>query len=178
MAKTKAPVESRFMEKVDKTDSCWLWTAWIERNGYGRFWLDGRQQGAHRVAYELYVQPIPAGMEIDHLCRVRHCVNPSHLEAVTPVENVLRAIPFKTPYQSLRSECPNGHPYDTDNAIPTATGRQCRTCKKDANRAYCERNRELVKERARKWSADNPEKSRESGRLAQARYRAKKKASI
>jgi len=174
MAKRQS-VEPRFLAKVEKTDTCWLWTAWIERNGYGRFWLDGRQHGAHRVAYELYVGPIPVGLEIDHLCRVRHCVNPDHLEAVTASENARRMAALRTPYQALREKCRNGHPYDAENTITTPSGRMCRTCKRAAGRASYERNREITIERARLWRLANPERSRELNREGQQRYREKKK---
>lgn len=174
MAK-RQPVEPRFLAKVDKTETCWLWTGWVDRNGYGRFWLDGRSPGAHRVAYELYVGPIPAGLEIDHLCRVRNCVNPAHLEPVTTAENVRRTLAFREPYQASMDACRNGHPYDDENTRFTATGRACNTCKRDANRAYYERSRDLTIERARRWRAANPDRAREVGREAQRRHRAKKK---
>lgn len=171
----RQPVESRFLAKVDKTGPCWLWTAWIERNGYGRFWLDGRQQGAHRVAYELYVGPIAPELQIDHLCRVRSCVNPLHLEAVTASENTRRMAATRTPYQAAMQACRNGHPYDEANTIATPTGRACLTCKRNANRASYERNRALTIERARLWRLNNLERSRELCREAQRRQRAKKK---
>ena len=172
----RQPVEPRFLAKVNKTETCWLWTAWIERNGYGRFWLDGRQHGAHRVAYELYVGPIPEGLEIDHLCRVKHCVRPDHLEAVTASENIRRMAAHRVPYQALMEACRKGHPYDDENTIVTETGRQCRTCKRDSARASYERNRELTIERARQWRLANLERARELSREGQRRYRARKKA--
>jgi len=177
MAK-RQPVEPRFLAKVNKTETCWLWTAWVERNGYGRFWLDGRQHGAHRVSYELYVGPIPDGLEIDHLCRVRHCVNPAHLEVVTAAENVRRMAATRTPYQALRESCPNGHPYDAENTIATATGRSCLTCKRVANRAHYERNRALTIERARQWRLANPDRAREVAREAMRRRRATQKEQV
>ena len=78
-----ATPEERFWAKVDKTDDCWLWTANRTNAGYGHFWLDRRMVLAHRFAYELLIGPIPDGLTLDHLCRVRACVNPAHLEAVT-----------------------------------------------------------------------------------------------
>ena len=84
-----APISARFWAKVDKTETCWLWTGG-QSAGYGRFGFKGRPNlGAHRFAYELLVGPIPPGLDLDHLCRVRNCVNPDHLEPVTRRENLL-----------------------------------------------------------------------------------------
>jgi hypothetical protein len=77
---------NRFLAKVDKADECWLWTARKNYKGYGMFRLGSRVPYAHRVAYEHYVGPIPEGLQLDHICRVRHCVNPDHLEPVTNAE--------------------------------------------------------------------------------------------
>jgi hypothetical protein len=84
--------DARFDAKVDRSDpdGCWLWTGTL-RSGYGRFRADGRLVQAHRYSYERAVGPIPADRQLDHLCRVRRCVNPDHLEPVTPSENVLRS---------------------------------------------------------------------------------------
>ena len=86
-------VARRFWSKADRTDpsGCWLWTAAVdEQTGYGRLGIGTRSVAAHRIAFELFVGPIPDGMVIDHLCRVRRCVNPDHLEAVSQRENLLR----------------------------------------------------------------------------------------
>ena len=80
----------RFWSKVKKSRGCWLWQGAINTNGYGNFHNKGRTVKAHRFAYEICVGEIPKGLTIDHLCRVRHCVNPSHLEPVTMRENFLR----------------------------------------------------------------------------------------
>lgn len=86
-------LEARLWSKVDKTGpgGCWLWIGTINGAGYGTFRLNGETIGAHRAVYEHVVGPIPAGLHIDHLCRVRNCVNPEHLEPVTPSENIRRA---------------------------------------------------------------------------------------
>lgn len=99
--------EERFWTKVEKTETCWLWTGTLDRAGYGHIFANGRTQGVHRYAHELLIGPIPAGMEIDHVrlrgCLNRHCVNPAHLEAVTPLENILRAYSEKSPPRPKRA---------------------------------------------------------------------------
>lgn len=84
-------VEERWWEKVAITEGCWLWTASLDGNGYGRFHDGERDTKAHRSGYEMLVGPVPDGLELDHLCRVRACVRPDHLEPVTHAENVRRA---------------------------------------------------------------------------------------
>lgn len=88
------PRESaRFWAKVDKGDSpesCWLWTAYVSPDGYARFWVSPVKRLAHRVAYIDAVGQIPDGLQLDHLCKVRHCVNPTHLEPVSEAENKAR----------------------------------------------------------------------------------------
>lgn len=83
----KRPIEERFWEKVNKTESCWLWGAFVARTGYGQVNVDGRMRYAHRVAYELLVGPIPHGLQVDHVCFTRSCVNPGHLRLVTNKQN-------------------------------------------------------------------------------------------
>ena len=85
------PAGERFMRHVRKTASCWLWTGTKQKNGYGSFGFKGRTVRAHRWSYEFHVGQIPDGLHIDHLCRVRNCVNPEHLEPVTHAENMRRA---------------------------------------------------------------------------------------
>lgn len=106
----------RFWVKVHKTNDCWYWTASLDSAGYGLFRANGRMNKAHRYAYELLVAPIPAGLTIDHLCRVRTCVNPDHLEAVTQQENTARA---------RKSHCIRGHEFTKEN---TYWSRSCRAC--------------------------------------------------
>lgn len=83
--------EDRFWSKVDKTDGCWLWTDAPNGNGYGTFKANGVSEMAHRYSLKLTGQQLTDGLTIDHLCRVRLCVNPAHLEEVTYAENLLRA---------------------------------------------------------------------------------------
>lgn len=84
----------RFMSHVEKTSDCWLWVGAQKGRGYGKFHLKGTASGvsAHRFAYEYFKKKISPQMQIDHLCRVKLCVNPEHLEEVTNRENTLRAV--------------------------------------------------------------------------------------
>lgn len=89
--KKRGTAEERFWPKVNKTDICWLWVGYLDRNGYGVFSGDGEVL-AHRYSYRLLVGPIPDGFFIDHLCRIKDCVRPEHLQAVSPKENTGRGI--------------------------------------------------------------------------------------
>ena len=82
------PLEDRFLAKVEKTDTCWLWLGNINAKGYGVFKINKRYVGAHRFAYATFVGAIPTGMEIAHTCDIRRCVNPEHLWVATHAEHV------------------------------------------------------------------------------------------
>lgn len=131
------PIEDRFFEKVvEQADGCWLWTAQLHNQGHGRFRLPDRHVYAHRWAYEFLVGPVPEGMELDHLCRVRACVNPAHLEPVTHRENVLRGV-SPAALHAAKTHCPKGHAFDEANTYVTAArSRQCRECRRASNREW------------------------------------------
>ena len=117
----------RFWRKVKKTDTCWLWLGPLETTGYGTIAISQRptrKRLVHRHAYEMLRGPIPADMTIDHLCKVKHCVNPDHMEIVTRSENTKRANPFL-------EHCKRGHPLSGSNLYfpPSGGARQCRACK-------------------------------------------------
>lgn len=131
----------RFWSKVlaDGT-GCWIWQAYVDTDGYGRFWIDGSTHRAHRVAYELVKGPIPEGLQLDHLCRVTTCVNPPHLEAVTGRENVLRGETLAAA-NAAKTHCANGHPYSAENTRYEDRGeRACRTCARARSRSHYQRH--------------------------------------
>lgn len=134
---TTVPLAERFWVKVDKKGPvpnipnwtlgpCWLWLADTGADGYARISNKGGTTLAYRISWEWVNGEIHIDKEIDHLCRVRRCVNPSHLEAVTHQINTLRGdtIPAK---HARVDACPRGHLYTPENTY-TTQGRQCRTC--------------------------------------------------
>lgn len=178
------PVEVRFWEKVEKTDvcatglcptGCWLWRAATHQKGYGQFWTGSRKDGsgqmsqAHIWSWEQANGSVPDGLELDHKCRVRNCVNPEHLEPVTHRVNVLRG--QSTAAQAARrNSCPKGHEYTSSNTYFDGTKRVCRKCRqqsylarsktpkgmaanRDRDRRYKQRNRDLINQRQRERSA-------------------------
>lgn len=127
----------RFMVKVRQGENgCVFWTATTNWKGYGQFWTGEQKVQAHRWAYEYFKGPIPEGLQLDRLCRNRHCVNPSHLEPVTSRENTLRGDTFQAA-NLAKTHCPQGHPYAGANlyVMPNG-GRACRTCRADSLRRY------------------------------------------
>jgi hypothetical protein len=133
----------RFWSKVDKSGECWLWTAYRDHSGYGIFGLNGRNQRAPRVAYELLVGPIPQGMYILHSCDNPPCVNPSHLRVGTNLENVQDKMNRGREYWSARTHCKNGHPFDELNTHWAPGGfRRCRACQRAADRRFATRRAE------------------------------------
>ena len=132
-----------FWRRVEKTATCWLWTGPNNGVGYGKI-KDGY---VHRLAYEDLVGPIPEGFQIDHLCRVRNCVNPEHLEAVTQAENNRRSASMSAEY-ARRSQCSRGHEYTPENTYIYRNARYCRECDRIKSRAR--RAQSTIRQRERR----------------------------
>jgi hypothetical protein len=116
-----------------------MWTAGKNGNGYGVSYVDGVAMVAHRRAYQMLVGVVPMGLEIDHLCRNKACVNPDHLEPVTHRENVMRANRHRRwtgSFNAGKTHCPAGHAYDLENTrwAPKRRYRRCRACDRIAHR--------------------------------------------
>ena len=115
--------------RIAVVDGCWIWATGLSAAGYGRIRWDGELVYAHRLMYESLIGPIPEGLEIDHLCRNRACVDPAHLEPVTHRVNLLRG--DVGAFNAAKTHCPQGHPYDEANTGRSGTHRYCRRCSND-----------------------------------------------
>lgn len=115
---------------INQDTGCWEWTGVKTSRGYASVMVNYVQHTAHRVSYEMLVGPIPTGLVLDHLCRVRHCINPAHLEPVTVRENTLRS-----PIRGTETECCRGHDLTGANLYISRKGkRACRECQRQRQR--------------------------------------------
>lgn len=119
----RADTFARFMARVRKTSTCWLWTGAADGLGYGFVGVNRKNKLAHRYSYEMHRGAIPTGLVLDHLCRNPACVNPDHLEPVTIAENVRRSPLIR------RTHCPKGHLLSEDNLCPERLRRGLRLCR-------------------------------------------------
>ena len=133
--------EALFWAKVEKTDSCWLYTGYINKEGYGEFnseYLVTRL--AHRISYGIdNLGQIPE-RPLDHLCRNRHCVNPDHLQPVDPIVNTRRSSVGMN--ESAKTHCPQGHEYNEENTIRRGGKRYCVACKREQSKKHRENKRQ------------------------------------
>ncbi|AKY03535.1 HNH endonuclease [Streptomyces phage Hydra] len=138
---------ARFWNKVSVSESgCWEWAAYRDRHGYGAFYWEGKDRRAHRVSFSVLSRPIPDGMEIDHLCRNRSCVNPAHLEPVTQTENIDRG-ENHIGVNRTKTHCAQGHPLVEGNLVLNKLKlghRYCLTCQRARNAENKRRKRLAV----------------------------------
>ena len=137
------PLDQRILRLTDRSSDCWLWTGRLDNQGYGRITVKQRPMRAHRASYETFVGPVPTGLELDHVCRVRNCVNPDHLEPVTHRENVLRGASAsgliagrRVGGQQLGESCPAGHVLTEENTYLRRGILGCLTCRREQNRLH------------------------------------------
>ena len=144
--KTRDRVLAKRYEDGEFADlsACWTWAGATFGNGYGHRQWDGKVRAVHRIAYMLAVGPIPAGLQIDHLCRTLLCFNPNHLEAVTQRENILRGY-APTAINARKTHCKRGHELTEENIYrqkSQPTWRMCDKCRRALGRAKNKRMRE------------------------------------
>jgi len=134
--------ERSIADRIEVGD-CWEWTGYRDTAGYGKVGINGVTQLIHRVVWEALVGPIPAGLDLDHLCRNPKCCNPDHLEPVTPGENTNRNYASMIARKRRQTHCKRGkHPLSGDNLyVNTTTGsRQCKTCQSESHKMWRARN--------------------------------------
>ncbi len=136
-------LEQRIMSRIVKDDvaGCWVWVGGRNSHGYGYIAIDGRMRGVHRVMWELHCGAVPAGLQLDHLCRNRVCCNPGHLEPVTMVENIRRGN-RGTNGNERKTHCPQGHEYSQENTHHAIGSRMCRECMRVRSRRAYHANKE------------------------------------
>lgn len=140
--------QQRFFAKVEKTTSCWLWQAALDDDGYGVFRASNKTHRAHKWLWELVKGKVPEGLVLDHLCRVRNCVRPKHLEAVTQKVNCERADVGGRVWRKKITHCPQGHEYTPENTYLQERGRTisrcCRACRNIARAKFSLRQKATV----------------------------------
>ena len=135
----------RIASLIEVTDTCWIWRGTVRPNGYGRVKHQGVLYLAHRLVYESLIGPIPDGLQLDHLCRVRHCVRPTHLEPVTASENLRRSPIAPAGINARKTHCVHGHEFTEENTYVDREGyRNCRTCRSATARAWEKNNRKAA----------------------------------
>lgn len=133
------PIERVMSRRVVTEGGCWEFTGTRDKNGYGFVSVEGVQRRVHRFVYETIQGPIPAGMQLDHLCRNPPCFNPGHLEVVTPRENTLRGVSIQA-RNATKTHCLRGHPFAGENLLVSTGGeRVCLACKRIRKRQAKER---------------------------------------
>jgi hypothetical protein len=137
----------RLALKTAVSDGCWLWTGRLRPDGYAQISVNGRYMLAHRLAWMLEKGAVPTGLELDHLCGMRHCVRIEHLEPVTHAENVHRgrAAEVAAARMLARTHCKHGHEFSPDNTYINCLGKRvCNACRRDVYARKVARQRALT----------------------------------
>lgn len=123
----KKTLHEIFWQRVEKTQTCWLWKGTLRKDGYGVLCYKYKRHFVHRLSLEINNTKLIKDLEIDHLCRVRNCVNPAHLEQVTIKENNLRGIGLAA-QNARKNYCKRGHEFTKENTYLYKSSRTCRIC--------------------------------------------------
>ena len=134
----------KFYAKISQTNTCWIWVGAQTPGGYGKMGVGGKTKYAHRLSYEHWNGPIPHKLQIDHLCRVRQCVNPQHLEAVSGRENLIRGF-GASGVNARKTICNNGHAYTPENTYLYRGRRQCNECRAAYRKIWNDKQRKARK---------------------------------
>lgn len=152
----------RFICKINKNSGtfgydgkypseCWIWTANTNEDGYGLLWMPEGNIGAHVFSYKLYHGDIPLGMTVNHICYVRNCVNPTHLNLLSVCNNILDG-QGPAAINARKQHCKHGHALTIDNTYKQPNGRGCLICRRIYGKIWQEklrRNRGMID---RRWS--------------------------
>ena len=135
----------RILDKIVRIpeSGCWVWEGSISGYGYGETWWNNAKKFVHVLAHELFIGEVPKGFKVDHLCRVRCCCNPQHLEAVTHAENVRRGTGWQhvVEYHKQQTHCQRGHEWSAENTYVEPNGkRRCLECKRQRLRNWRAKN--------------------------------------
>lgn len=125
-------IEDHLKTIQHSSNGCWIWQGSVDSRGYGQLMSNSIVWRAHRFFYTNLVREIPPNYQIDHLCKIKLCVNPEHLEAVTQTENIKRSGAWN--YNKTKTHCPQGHEYTNENTLFRQNKRTCRICKKNRSK--------------------------------------------
>ena len=134
-ARARKPLLGRVLKRVRRVGTCLEWTGWCSEDGYALMRVENTMRGVHRVHWEEVNGPIVPGLELDHLCRNRKCVELTHLEPVTKAENIRRG-KGPTAVNGRKTHCIRGHALTGDNVLRSLTGRTCRMCARQCSKEY------------------------------------------
>lgn len=137
----KKSLTERFWSKVNKTSTCWIWTAAVRGKGYGHLWVNDKTESAHRISLRLHGIAVPDELLVDHMCRNKLCVNPSHLRLVTARINSIENSVGPTARKAAQTHCKCGHALSGENLVIKSGRRGCRICILQGKRDYARRRR-------------------------------------